>query len=146
MWSPGNYGVRPWGDHGAAFEKGAKADNIKAKDFAYAAMEAWGCQFHDAHEAYSKFVLDVLNKIADKIRANEELWCPEAKQKDKKARSQMFVLVSRLNTVSARMKRMLCFPTSNWKSNIYTSSFVQGYMTDKPHQHGLTDLSNRSKT
>lgn len=142
VWSPGNYGVRPWGAEGKVFEE--KANGASAKDFAFAAMEAWGCQFHDAHEKYSKFVESVLNKISDKLRANEALWCPEQKKKDKNQRTQMFEIVGRLNTVSARMKRMLVFPTSGWKANVYTSRFVQDYMREKEHQSGLTDSSNRS--
>jgi hypothetical protein len=38
------------------------------------------------------------------------------------------------NTISARMKRMLVFPTTNWKVNIYTSRFVKMYMNEKDHQ------------
>lgn len=142
MWCPGNYGVRPWGDHGSEFEK--NPDGVKAQDFAFAAMEAWGCQFHDAHKDYSNFVKKVLRKIHDKLMANETLWCPEQKKKSQDKPTQMFQIVGRLNTISARMKRMLVFPTTGWKSNVYTSRFVQDYMTEKDHQHSNTDPSNRS--
>jgi hypothetical protein len=74
--------------------------------------------------------------------ANETPWCPEQKKKDKNKPTQMFEIVGRLNTVSARMKRMLTFPTTGWKSNVYTSRFVQDYMREKDHQHGRTDPSN----
>lgn len=141
VWLPGNYGVRPWGTQGKAFEK--NSNGISAQEFAFAAMEAWGAQFHDAHETYSEFVKDSLNKIADKLRANETLWCPEQKKKNKDKPTQMFEIVGRLNTVSARMKRMLVFPTTGWKINIYTSRFVQNYMTDKEHQLTETDSSNK---
>lgn len=117
---------------------------MTAKDLAFAAMEAWGCQFHDAHKDYSNFVSKVLDKISDKLRANEALWCPEQKKKNKTKPTQMFEIVGRLNTVSARMKRMLVFPTSGWKSNVYTSRFVQDYMREKAHQHTHTDKANRS--
>jgi hypothetical protein len=43
----------------------------------------------------------------------------------------MLQINGRLNTVSARMKRMLVFPTTNWKSNIYTSTFAEEYMERK---------------
>jgi len=141
VWSPGNYGVRPWGAGGSAFEK--QSHGVTAKDFAFTAMEAWGCQFHDAHEKYSKFVESVLNKVSDKLQANQTLWCPEQKKKDKTDHTQMFEIVGRLNTVSARMKRMLTFPTMGWKSNVYTSRFVQDYMREKDHQHGNTDAANQ---
>lgn len=142
VWSPGNYGVRPWGADGKEFEK--KANGATAKDFAFAAMEAWGCQFHDAHEKYSGFVSSVLEKISDKLRDNETLWCPEQKKKDKNKPTQMFEIVGRLNTISARMKRMLTFPTTGWKSNVSTSRFVLDYMREKEHQLGVSDSSNRS--
>lgn len=141
VWSPGNYGVRPWGTGGTEFVKGS--NGISAKDFAFAAMEAWGCQFHDAHKDYSEFVSGVLEKIYDKLKANAKLWCPEQKKNDKDKPTQMFEIVGRLNTVSARMKRMLTFPTTGWKSNVYTSRFVQDYMSEKDHQHGGTDSSNK---
>lgn len=141
VWSPGNYGVRPWGPNGWEFER--LSNGVTAKGFAFAAMEAWGCQFHDAHEKYSKFVESVLNKISDKLKASKTLWCPEQRKKDKDEHTQMFEIVGRLNTVSARMKRMLTFPTTGWKSNVYTSRFVQDYMREKDHQHRGTDPSNR---
>ncbi len=141
VWSPGNYGVRPWGTGGKAFEAGA--NGATAKDFAFEAMEAWGCQFHDAHSDYSDFVESVLLKVSDKLRANEMIWCPEQKKKDKDKPTQMFQIVGRLNTISARMKRMLVFPTSGWKSNIFTSRFVKDYVREKEHQLGETDSANR---
>lgn len=133
VWSPGNYGVRPWGTGGAEFQ--AKHPHLDPKDFAFAAMEAWGTQFHDAHEAYSIFVMDCLNKLCKKIKAHE-VWCPEVQQKVKDAverRNPLYPIVHRLHTISARMKRMLVFPTTNWKRNIYTSRFVEMYMDEKPH-------------
>ncbi|ABC32361.1 hypothetical protein HCH_05706 [Hahella chejuensis KCTC 2396] len=130
VWSPGNYGVRPWGGEGKAFK--AK-HGIEPKDFAFAAMDEWRCQFHDAHEKYSIFVRGVLDKIADKLRDQETIWCPEQKHKEQE-QTQIFALVSRLNTVSTRMKRMLRFPTRNWKENVYTSRFVRMYMIEKDHR------------
>ena len=133
VWSPGNYGVRPWGAKGATFE--AENRGLAAKDFAFAAMEKWGAQFHDAHPEYSEFVKDCLDKVYKKLEAQEELWCPEAKKKEKnpEEKDPLYALVRRLDTISARMKRMLEFPTTNWKRNIYTSRFVEQYMDEKPH-------------
>ncbi len=129
MWSPGNYGVRPWGTKDATFE--AENRGLKAKDFAFAAMEKWETQFHDSHGDYSDFVKDCLDKVFEKLEAQEEIWCPEAKEKEK---DPLYALVQRLDTISARMKRMLEFPTTNWKRNIYTSRFVEQYMVDKKKQ------------
>jgi len=139
VWSPGNYGVRPWGTKGAVFE--AENPELKAKDFAFAAMEAWGTQFHDSHKAYSEFVKDCLDKVFDKLEAQEELWCLEAKKREKnpEEKDPLYALVQRLDTISARMKRMLEFPTTHWKRNIYTSRFVEQYMDEKPHIRKKTD-------
>ncbi|WLQ14333.1 AHH domain-containing protein [Hahella aquimaris] len=129
VWSPGNYGVRPWGTEGASFQRDT---GIEPKDFAFSAMEAWRCQFHDAHEDYSDFVKGVLDKIADKLRAQETIWCPEQKHKEPE-KTQIFALVNRLNTVSRRMNRLLVFPTRNWRRNIFTSRFSIMYMNEKEH-------------
>lgn len=133
VWSPGNYGVRPWGTKGATF---AANSGSTAKTFAFEAMEKWRTQFHDAHGEYSDFVKDALNKLFDKLEAGNDIWCPEAKKKEEKPEEKdpLYVINGRLNTISARMKRMLVFPTSNWKPNIYTSSFVKDYMSEKDHQ------------
>ncbi len=127
VWLPGNYAVRPWGPEGAGF---LATTGLAPQEYAFAAIEKWNAQFHDAHELYSNFVKDVLDKIYSKLQASRDLWCPEAKKKDPEPgeRNPLYVLVSRLNTVSARMRRMLIFPTSNWKKNIFTSRFSLRYM------------------
>jgi hypothetical protein len=134
IWSPGNYGVRPWGAEGVDFI--ASNPDLSPKDFAFGAIEKWHTQFHDAHVDYNKFVLDCLDKVYDKLEAKKDIWCPEAKKKTKKKpeeREPIYSLVQRLNTISARMGKMLKFPTTNWKRNIYTSRFVGMYMDEKPH-------------
>ncbi len=141
VWSPGNYGVRPWGTKGTTFE--AKNSGLKAEDLAFAAMEAWGTQFHDAHPVYSDFVKDCLDKVFEKLEAQEEIWCPEAKKKEKKPdeKNPLYALVRRLDTISTRMKRMLVFPTTNWKRNIYTSRFVEQYMDGQTeHREKIDEL------
>lgn len=135
VWSPGNYGVRPWGARGASFMSNNANLGLKPEDFAFAAMELWRTQFHDAHGHYSNFVKDSLDKLYEKLEAQHDIWCPEAKKKEKKPEEKepIYVLVNRLHTISRRMKRMLTFPTTNWKRNIYTSRFVEQYMDSKPH-------------
>ncbi len=98
-------------------------------------MEQWGTQFHDAHAEYSDFVKDSLNKLYEKLKAQHDIWCPEAKKKEQKPdeKAPIYVLTMRLHTISRRMKKMLVFPTTNWKKNIYTSRFVVQYMDNKPH-------------
>ena len=129
IWSPGNYGVRPWGTGGSEFAK----SGITPQTFAFKAMEEWQCQFHDAHKDYSDFVITLLDKIHDSLNVQEEVWCPKQKKKDDDDVPQLFQIVSRLNTVSLRMRRMLIYPTSNWKSNIWTSRFAKAYMSG-PHK------------
>lgn len=138
VWLPGNYAARPWGTGGVAFEK---TFGPSPKDYAFAAIEAWEAQFHDAHEAYSLFVKKVLNKIYDKLRAGEDIWCPKAKKKKDKnpdEREPLYVLVSRLNTVSGRMRSMLVAPSRNWKKNVWTSRFSLDYMTEKKKHLKIT--------
>ncbi len=142
VWSPGNYAVRSIGGKGETWSK--KSESFK-KDFAFAAMEKWETQFHDAHPDYSDFVKDCLDKVFEKLEAQENIWCLEAKKKAQKKgknpeeEDPIYALAQRLDTISARMKRMLEFPTSNWKRNIYTSRFVELYMDKKPHMNKKTD-------
>jgi len=138
VWLPGNYAARPWGAGGLEFQS---TFGPSPQTYAFAAIEAWGAQFHDAHESYSTFVMQGLNKIFQKLEKNEDVWCPEAKKKDEPPdkRKPMYVLVSRLNTVSSRMRQMLVAPSTNWKKNIYTSRFSLAYMAvKKTHLHLVT--------
>jgi hypothetical protein len=132
-WLPGNYAMRPWGTGGKAFQA---TSGVEPKQYAFAAIEAWRAQFHDAHEKYSTFVTSVLDKLCDKLDENEDVWCPEAKKKDEspESRTPLYVIVNRLHTISGRMRRMLVFPTSGWKSNIFTSAFSKAYISERPHQ------------
>lgn len=137
VWSPGNYGVRPWGADGALFVALNKFSASAPKDFSFLAMTNWRAQFHDAHADYSKFVEDCLDKVFEKLEANKDLWCPEAKNKENKSpeeKEPIYSLVQRMDTISARMKKMLVFPTNNWKKNIYTSRFVLKFMDEESHK------------
>lgn len=128
VWLPGNYAFRPWGSGGAAF---TTKTGLGPDVYAFAAIEAWAAQFHDAHEDYSTFVTDALDKIFQKLEKSESIWCPKAKKEDEndpEKRKPLYILVNRLNTVSARMRKMLVFPTSNWKKNIWTSRFSLQYI------------------
>jgi hypothetical protein len=123
VWLPGNYAVRPWSSLNPVFQN----------RYAFKAIEAWGRQFHDAHEAYSRFVLQALEEIFEKLDAGGTLWCPKAKKEEDKEPSErppMYALVMRLNTVSQRMKRMLVVPTTSWKANVYTSTRSLTFMNE----------------
>jgi len=125
VWLPGNYAQRPWGDEGVKFKANTGQD---PKDYAIAAMKAFGCQFHDAHPDYNKFVKEVLNKIHRKLKSTIDLRCPKAAERKDTPPEEctpMYVLVTRLNTISKRMRRML---TTDWRVNVYTSRFGEEYM------------------
>lgn len=133
-WLPGNYAMRPWGTLGAAFEA---QRGHKAMEYVTKSIDAWKAQFHDSHENYSLFVLECLNQLYDKLEHNRLVVCPEAKEKPSRNPEEdqpIYVLVQRLHTISSRMKRMLVFPTTNWKRNVYTSTFVLEYMTVEKHR------------
>jgi hypothetical protein len=122
IWLPGNYAVRPWS---------AKGESTK-REYAFAAIEAYGRQFHDAHEVYSNFVLECLDDIYLKLKMGKNLWCEESSKKDKK-KGNLYMLVARLHTVSTRMATLLRFPCKGkWKSNVYTSRFDLEYMRSNP--------------
>jgi A nuclease family of the HNH/ENDO VII superfamily with conserved AHH len=126
VWLPGNYAIRPWGDHG-------EDAVVQPQKYATESIDEWKRQFHDAHTDYNSFVLDVLDKIAKKIKKNQTIWCPKAEEKTK-GDHPLFALVNRLHTVSGRMKRMLVFPTAAWKSNVFTSGFSAGFMQTESHR------------
>jgi hypothetical protein len=127
VWLPGNYAIEGWK---------AKLDSFK-EDYAQSAIESWRAQFHDTHEIYSEFVLEALEKVYEKIDSVYCVKCPEAKEQKKKPspeeRPPLRALVTRLNTISARMRRMLVAPTLNWKKNVYTSSRSLRFMERRPH-------------
>jgi hypothetical protein len=127
VWLPGNYAVSGWS---------GKADAFKT-EYSQSAIERWRRQFHDAHEKYSEFVLEALEKVYEKIDSVWCVACPEAQQQKEKPtpeeRPPLRALVARLNTISGRMRRMLVAPTANWKKNVYTSSRSLTYMDTKPH-------------
>jgi hypothetical protein len=135
VWLPGNYAARPWGKKGVDFED---SFGPTPQQYAYAAIRVWKAQFHDAHEEYSTFVKDVLNKVFDKLEAQEDIGCPVANKRKKRKpeeSSPLYVLVARLNTISSRMRRMLVAPSTNWRKNVWTSTHSQNYMSDKTTKH-----------
>jgi hypothetical protein len=98
-------------------------------------------QFHDRHEDYSDFVLEVLNKIYDNYnllhqRHIVELTCPECKKRAKKIEDfgipTPFGLAKRLNGVSNVMRNHL--NGSRWPPNVYTSKWVKEYLSHLPSQ------------
>lgn len=127
VWLPGNYALRPWSSRLEPFKDA----------YAFRAIGKWGAQFHDAHPDYSDFVLKSLERLYERLEAGETIWCPKAKKnKDKppSERQPVYAIVARLNTISGRMKKMLLFPTYNWKKNIFTSTRSQRFMDTSEHR------------
>ena len=123
IWLPGNYAVRPW----------SPKPESRKREYAFAAIRTWNRQFHDAHEQYSTKVCEALDKLYDKLEDGETMWCPEASKKEKpkpEERQNLYAIVSRLHSTSARLARMLRTPVANWKKNIYTSRFSQQFMDE----------------
>ncbi|MFO1267200.1 MAG: hypothetical protein U1F67_10775 [Rubrivivax sp.] len=92
-------------------------------------------QFHDRHEDYSAFVLEVLEKIFANYKKLEEKHidqqkCKECKKKtDKIAELGLptpFGLATRLNGVSGKMRGHLSGP--QWPPNVYTSKWAKNYL------------------
>lgn len=135
-WLAGNYALRgknglaKWGPGGVGFLAMYGKD---PKEYAFAAIEALRCQFHDGHDDYSKFVRNELNLLAKKLEKTQTLWCPEAQQQPDGTpkKQQMKMLVLRLNTISRRLKRFVTNPGSAWRENIVTSRFSLSYIRER---------------
>jgi hypothetical protein len=136
IWLAGNYALRgkdglaQWGPEGAGFVARYGKD---PKEYAFAAIEAHDCQFHDRHPDYSKFVRNELDLLAKKLEKTQSLWCPDARQnpdEDPKKR-QMTMLVGRLNTISRRLKRFVTNPSPAWRENLVTSRFSLAYIRER---------------
>jgi hypothetical protein len=125
VWLPGNYAMRPWGPQGAAFSSkyGRGTDQL----YAFAAIAVSEAQFHDAHETYSQVVLDALDRLHAKLAAISSGSCPEAPKQDPATRS-LPALIGRLDAISWSMRRMVTFPASGWKQEVYTSRYSLQWM------------------
>jgi hypothetical protein len=119
-WLPGNYAVKGWGGKPADFKT----------SYSGAAIDYYGCQFHTAHRDYNTFVLEVLNKIAEKLQQQEAQACPDARADPDNSPPLKF-LVGRLRSLSARLRSMLVFPAAHWRQNVFTSSYSESYMKDR---------------
>lgn len=99
------------------------------------AMAVAGGQFHDRHEDYSDFVLEVLEKIhtnySAMLKKNViEEKCGKCKKKRGKYEEIGYPaphkLAARLNGVSSRLRQMLA--GKSWPANVYTSGWVKAYL------------------
>ena len=99
------------------------------------AMKLTPGQFHDRHENYSDFVLDILLKIHAeyqvlKERKYDAAECPDCKERAKKLKKlgvpTPYGLVARLNSLSKRLAGLLRGP--GWSPLVYTSKWVKNYL------------------
>lgn len=135
-WLVGNYALRGksgmprWGPEGTAFLRDTNKD---PKEYAFAAIRTLRRQFHDGHGDYNDFVLNELDLLAKKLEKTRNLWCPEGKRKEKdgEGRTQMFMLVARLNTVPRRLKAFVENPGPKWRENLVTSRFSLAFIRER---------------
>lgn len=85
-------------------------------------------QFHDRHNSYSSFVVNVLDAIAEKLEAKGSSVMPGCGKDNcggqkKKPYDPPFGLISRLNGVASRLKGKLQGKESKWEMPIFTSRF-----------------------
>jgi hypothetical protein len=137
VWLPGNYAQRPWGPDGADF---ARKSERTPKEYAFASIDCWRAQFHDAHEDYSDFVRARLDELKQKLDRLKRLWCPQASKGSEDEEKNLYELVNRLHSLSGKMRKLLVFPTQGWKSNIFTSRFSEMYISEASHSRKKYEL------
>jgi len=93
-------------------------------------------QFHDAHVAYNKFVIKVLDKIAEKLdqrtKGNTKSpGCNKANCQGNLNSKAPFApptsLLSRVKGVADRLELKLTCPPKRWEMPVYTSRFALAY-------------------
>jgi hypothetical protein len=125
VWLPGNYAIR----EGHSPKSGAEAtwskivDDPKYKewcfDYVMACVAKVGGQFHDSHTEYNKWVLNVLNEIATKIIAHQDV-CEEA-CKNETELYPPYILKQRLYLFSNYLKSKVKQVPGKWKAPWFTS-------------------------
>lgn len=129
IWAPGNYGIRPWGPAGKAFEsaKGHVKKGITCALVAYACIKAWKVQFHDAHPAYSEAVQKTLDELNKKLQEMQASKCPQGKNHEKSNKG-LTAAVTRLNIISSNLRMFVrTSDISSWKAPMYLSRFSFQY-------------------
>jgi hypothetical protein len=101
--------------------------------YAFAAMRADSKtrQFHDAHKAYSDFVINVLEKIATKLDAIEKKGGCGDDDCVMKGKSKPFPvpvsLLPRVHGVARRLAGFLHGNAKDWRKPVFTSKFALIY-------------------
>lgn len=116
---PSSRGVDGWDAEGEAWQR----------EYALAAMEAAGGQFHDRHPAYSAWVLAYLDKIATKL---DEIAGPDGCGKDgccgaKRGRKKPFApldLLERLDALEDWLGQRVTGAPASWRRPLFLSRFA----------------------
>jgi hypothetical protein len=100
--------------------------------YAFNVMARTKRQFHDAHPDYSDFVIKILEKInVNMINISSNCKkCAEVKNKQGKL-PPYHQLVSRLNSVSSRLRMLLGGPPVMWRPPVFTSRFAAQLASDE---------------
>lgn len=109
VWLPGSYGVKK----DSTFQTRWSQYEFQG-DYAFAAMNAAKAQFHDSHPEYSSKVLDVLDKLAAKMKLHAPDLCGICKEKVADKSRPPYGLVGRLDRVSGMHKKFLRGPDRKW--------------------------------
>lgn len=127
IWLPSNNGMR-------GYQRWKRSPAFK-KDYVVLAMDKAGGHFHDRHNhPYSDSVTEVLNKIAERMDADEarpKTKCPFEKPEKSEGRySPPYALVTRLNGVSQRLHGFLK-NSAEPQASYYTSKLVRNFWVAK---------------
>lgn len=155
VWLPGPYAIDDWGDmtleeedlpgnakRKKAIEKREKALPQKVAghkfqgNYAFAAQELCGRQFHDRHAGYSKFVSKQLSKVFLRYHFSETRRCEECKNRGGDKLTPSVSMASRLNSISQRLRTYLVGPPHSWKSPLFTSAWSEFFMVFSVRKQG----------
>lgn len=120
IWLPGSYGVNE-----ASASIPMKWTQYQFKiEYAFAAMNTAGAQFHDSHPEYSRLVIRSLRALADKITLKAPEKCGICDKKITDKARPPFGLVGRLHRLSSLHRKFLRGPSRKWPvaGGYYTSA------------------------
>ena len=141
VWVPSNHAYRPWGPEGAIF---TQREGLAAQEYCRAAIAVCHAQFHDSHESYSEIVRDALDRLQAEVQHHAAYVCPHAPTQGAPGGAvtgeavtagavtggAVTVVVQRVHALSSRVQRLVCFPTTGWKAEVFLSRASQQYMIE----------------
>ncbi len=108
----------------------------KCWEYVAKAMKESKAQFHDRHLSYSNEVKKALTNIYTKYQLKDvtldEQACGECKKRQEKLKEKglpaPYSVVNRLKALSKNLRAILVSGQGLWRTNIYTSEWVNSYM------------------